>query len=192
MAEGNSSLSGDSSAQIIGGAWVPIQSSVVKADAFFDIGGFNPSIIGTEDLDLCRRISMIGRFAHTEAAVACLYRGDLWTTSTNYLRAPADTRQSRDSILDEQGAFSRLNSSAGNAYWHGRIVRVYLSTINWNLQQGRILKAVSRGFYTAASFLMAGAGLFTTQFWDGVQADHVPGTLHQFMKDLEKANQIAE
>jgi glycosyltransferase involved in cell wall biosynthesis len=84
LAERNSGLNGRCSAQIIGGAWAPIQSSVIRTDAFFEAGGFNPQIIGTEDLDLCRRIALIGEFANTEAAVACLLRGNLWSTSTNY------------------------------------------------------------------------------------------------------------
>ena len=52
LAERNSNLSGNCFAQMMGGAWAPIQSSIVKADAFFEVGGFNPLIIGTEDLDL--------------------------------------------------------------------------------------------------------------------------------------------
>lgn len=188
LVELNSKLSGNCFAQITGGVWAPIQSSIVKTDAFFKVGGFDPSIIGTEDLDLTRKISMIGQFANTEAAVACLFRGDLWDTSTNYLRAPADTRRSRDNLLDEPGAFSRLQFSANNPYWHGRVVRVYLSTVNLNLQQRRFFKAIDRGFYTAASLFFAGKGLFASQFWDGLRADHVPGTLHQIMKDLEKGN----
>jgi hypothetical protein len=37
----------------LGGAWAPIQASMIKSQAFFEVGGFNPKIIGTEDEDLC-------------------------------------------------------------------------------------------------------------------------------------------
>jgi glycosyltransferase involved in cell wall biosynthesis len=189
LAERNSGLSGNCFAQIMGGAWAPIQSSIIKADAFFEVGGFNPLIIGTEDLDLCRRISMLGKFANTEAPVSCLFRGSLWNTSTDYLRGPVDTRRSRDELLDIPGAYSRMHSSAGNAYWYGRTVRVYLSTINFNLQQRKILMAIERAILTATSALHAGGALFSKQFWSGVRADHVPGSLHFVMMDLEKSTE---
>ncbi|MFO7664054.1 MAG: glycosyltransferase family A protein [Chloroflexota bacterium] len=185
LAERNSGLNGRCSAQMIGGAWAPIQSSMIRTDAFFEAGGFNPQIIGTEDLDLCRRIALIGEFANTEAAVACLLRGNLWSTSTNYSRAPSDTRRSRDALLDEPGVYSLLRESADNPYWLGRIVRVYLSTINWNLKQGRFFKVLSRSLYTIVGILDAGGAIFTKTFWAGVRAEHVPGTLHFVMKNLE-------
>jgi hypothetical protein len=128
---------------------------------------------------------MIGEFANTEAAVACLLRGDLWSTSTDYTRAPTDTRRSRDAILDEPGVYSLLRESADNAYWLGRIVRVYLSTINWNLKQGRFFKVLSRCLYSILGILDAGREIFTKTFWDGVRADHVPDSLHFVMKSLE-------
>jgi glycosyltransferase involved in cell wall biosynthesis len=186
LVERNSGLNGRCFAQVLGGAWAPIQSSIIKADAFFEVGGFNPQIIGTEDLDLTSRIARIGEFANTKTSVACLYRGDLWSTSTDYSRAPADIRRSRDEVLDKRGTYSLLRNTADSAYWHGRIVRVYMSTITWNLQQGRYLKAFGRGLSTALSTLQAGGALFSRQFWSGVQADHVPGSLHFVMKDLER------
>ncbi len=186
LAVRNSGFSGNCFAQIMGGAWAPIQSSIVKADAFFKVGGFNPAILGTEDLDLCRKISMVGEFANTDAAVACLYRGDQWSTSTNYFRAPVDTRLSRDELLDMPGALSRMHSSADSAYWQGRIVRIYLSTVNYNVQQRRFVKAVARSLLTATSILLAGAAIFSSSFWSGVRADHVPGSLHFIMLDLER------
>jgi glycosyltransferase involved in cell wall biosynthesis len=185
LAERNSGLNGRCSAQIIGGAWAPIQSSVIRTDAFFKVAGFNPRIVGTEDLDLCRKIALIGEFANTEAAVACLLRGDLWSTSTDYTRAPTDTRRSRDALLDEPGVYSLLRESADDSYWLGRIVRVYLSIINWNLKQGRIFKVLSRSLYTIVGILDAGGAIFTKTFWAGVRAEHVPGSLHFVMENLE-------
>jgi hypothetical protein len=156
-------------------------------DAFFAVGGFNPAIIGTEDLDLCRRIAMNGEVANTKAAVACLFRGDRWTTSTDYLRAPADTRRSRDALLDEPGAYARLHSSTRGDYWHGRNARVYMSTIKWNLQQEKYIKAAGRALLTGVSVIHSGRAIFSKQFWSGLRADHVPGNLHFIMKDLENA-----
>jgi len=38
--------------------------SLIKAQPFFQLGGFNPAICGTEDEDLCRRFAFWGEFAN--------------------------------------------------------------------------------------------------------------------------------
>jgi glycosyltransferase involved in cell wall biosynthesis len=186
LAEVNTGLSGNRLAQIVGGAWVPIQSSVVKADAFFKAGGYHPYICGTEDQDLCRRLALLGDFANTPSAVACLFRGRDWDTSTNYLRAPEDTRVSRDELLAEPGVFPRLLSSVDSSYWHGRVLRVYLSTAIWNLRGRRFSAALSRGLFGVASAAAAGRRLLSRDLWKAVKADHVPDTLHFIVRDLEQ------
>jgi glycosyltransferase involved in cell wall biosynthesis len=185
LAEMNSGLNGDCFAQIMGGAWAPIQSSCIRTEAFFRVGGYRTDILGTEDLDLCRRIAHIGRLANTAEPVACLLRGDTWNTSTNYLRAPEDTKRSRDAILDEAGAFMHLIRTADSGYWYGRMLRVYLSTITWNLRREQYLRAFSRCIYSLGSLAISGRYLGTKQYWEGVKAQHVPGTLHFFMESVE-------
>ena len=101
MAEINSGLAGNCFAKIMGGAWAPLQASLIQSRPFFEIGGFNPRICGTEDEDLCRRMAYYGEFANTPQVVGSLYRGQTWNTSTNYLRAPEDTKYSRDLVLSD-------------------------------------------------------------------------------------------
>ena len=159
---------------------------------FFAVGGYDPSICGTEDLDLCTRVALRGTFANIPAMVACLLRGRTWDTSTNYLRAPDDIRYSRDQVLKEAGAFRRLRWSADSDYWYGRILRVYLSTVLWNLRHGRLFTAMSRGVYTVAWFALAGPHALSPGFWQGAKAHHAPGTLHFVMERLEReARQLA-
>jgi glycosyltransferase involved in cell wall biosynthesis len=191
LAEINSRLTGDRFAQIMGGAWAPIQASVIRADAFFEAGGFSPLICGTEDEDLCRRISYSGKIASTPQTVACLFRGQTWSTSTNYLRAPEDTKRSRDQILSKPGAFSRLVSSAGSSYWSGRVLKVYLSTISWNLRKRNFFKALSRMFYTLVAFILSARYMFSAAYWQGVKADHVPESLHFVIKEYEERSKQA-
>ncbi|MDQ3006886.1 MAG: glycosyltransferase family 2 protein, partial [Chloroflexota bacterium] len=169
LAEINSGLSGNCFAQIMGGAWAPIQSSLIQARAFFEIGGFSPFICGTEDEDLCRRTAYYGEFANTPKAVACLYRGQTWTTSTNYLRAPEDTKYSRDLILSQPRVFQRLQASADSSYWHGRILRVYLSTIRWNLTKKKLPTALSRMLYSLAAFVLSVPRIFVRDYWAGLR-----------------------
>ena len=186
LAEVNSRLTGNCLAQIIGGAWAPIQSSLVKAASFYEVGGYDPAITGTEDLDLCSRIALRGTFANTEAPVACLLRGESWHTSTNYLRAADDIRYSRDRVLDERGVFGRMLKSADTSYWYGRVLRVYLSVVLSNLRQRRLFTALSRAVFAVAWTAVSGMRVLSSDFWQGVRAHHAPETLHFVMERLER------
>jgi glycosyltransferase involved in cell wall biosynthesis len=186
LAEINSGLKGNCFAQIMGGAWTPLQASIIQSRAFFEIGGFNSLICGTEDEDLCRRIASWGDFANTQEVVACLYRGQTWNTSTNYLRAPEDTKYSRDLILSKPKIFQRFRLSTLSSYWHGRVLRVYLSTFTWNLKKKRIFTALSRWLYSSAVFGLSINHLFSPEYWAGLRADHVPETLHFVMKNYDR------
>ena len=177
LAERNSGLQGYCLAQIMGGAWVPIQSSLVRAAEFFAVGGYNPFIRGTEDQDLCRRIAARGALANTPLPVACLFRGDQWHTSTDYGRAAEDTRHSRDAVVAEPGALRRMLASAGSSYWHGRIAHVYLSLARWQWRR-RPLTAASRALHGLIALLLAAPHWFRQEFWQALRADHVPGSLH--------------
>jgi glycosyltransferase involved in cell wall biosynthesis len=183
LAEINSRLNGNCFAQIMGGAWAPLQSSLVLASAFFAVGGFNPLICGTEDEDLCRRIAYYGEFANTPEPVGCLYRGQTWSTSTNYLRAPEDTKYSRDLILAKPKVMQRLLSSANSSYWYGRILKICLSTVAFNLKKKRVFNAISRLFFSLAVFGYSFKNYFSPDYWSGFRADHIPETLHFVMKE---------
>lgn len=186
LAELNSGLKGNCLSQIMGGVWAPIQASLIKASTFFEIGGFNPLICGTEDEDLCRRTAYHGEFANTPETVACLFRGKTWSTSTNYLRAPKDTKYSRDQVLSNPAVFSRLRASANSNYWHGRNLRVYLSTISWNLEKKQFFVVLSRMMYSLALLGLAIPRLLSKEYWAGLRADHVPETLHFVMKEYDR------
>jgi hypothetical protein len=192
LGEINSGLTGNCFSQIIGGAWAPLQASIIQSRAFFEIGGFNPLICGTEDEDLCRRAAYHGNFANTRDKIACLFRGQTWTTSTNYLRAPEDTKYSRDLILSKPGAFQRLWKSAKSGYWHGRILRVYLSTVTWNLKKKCFFTALSRFLYSSAFLGLSITHLFSHDYWAGLRADHVPESLHFVMKNYDRKTHFQE
>lgn len=188
LAEINSGFSGNCFAEIMGGAWAPLQASLIKSKVFFDIGGFNPLINGTEDEDLCRRTAYYGDFANTSEVVACLFRGETWNTSTNYMRAPEDTKYSRDLILSKPNALRRLLNSEHGSYWYGRALRVYLSTLVWNLKQKNIFTFLSRLVSSAALLIFSLGHLFSREFWKGLGAEHVPDTLHFVMENVDRAN----
>ena len=185
VAEANSGLNGPCLAQIMGGAWVPLQSSLIPEAVFFKVGGFNPAIRGTEDQDLCRRIVALGSLANIDTAVACLYRGDFWQTSTDYGRAAEDTRLSRDEVVDQPGSFRQMMSSAETTYWYGRVCHIYVSLALWHWRQQRPFTAFSRTLYALAAFIPALPHLLTHDFWHAFRAEHPPGTLHFIQKQLE-------
>jgi len=185
LGEINSGLTGNCFAQILGGAWAPLQASIIQSRAFFQVGGFNPLICGTEDEDLCRRIAASGDFANTADLIACLFRGRTWNTSTNYGRAPEDTKYSRDLTISKPKTFRRLRSSVDSSYWSGRVLRVCLSTFVWNMKKKRFFTALSRLFYSAAFLAFSIQYLFFREYWAGLRADHVPETLHVIMKNYE-------
>jgi glycosyltransferase involved in cell wall biosynthesis len=186
LGEVNSGIEGYVFAQFAGGAWAPLQSSMVLGKAFFEVGGFNPIICGTEDLDLTARLSYHGPFANTPATVACLFRGQSWNTSTNYLRAPEDIKYSRDAYLSRPQAFQRLRRSMDSSYWHGRILRVYLSTVGWNLKRKRFFTALSRVLFALAGLLLSLKHIPSRSFWQGIKAEHVPASLHFIMLEYER------
>jgi glycosyltransferase involved in cell wall biosynthesis len=186
LAEVNSGLNGNCFAQVMGGAWAPIQASLIQTEAFFTVGGYSLSICGTEDLDLCRRIARHGNFANMPATVACLLRGQTWRTSTNYARAPEDTYHSREEVLSQPGAFRQMIASADSSYWHGRIFRIYMSAMLFNLRRKRLFTAMSRAIFGLAGFALAGRHGWSRSFWQAAKAHHAPNTLHFIMKRLEQ------
>jgi hypothetical protein len=178
LGETNSGVQGRCLAQIMGGAWVPIQSSLIRAEEFFAVGGYSPFIRGTEDQDLCRRIAAIAPFANAATAVACLFRGADWQTSTDYGRAAEDTRRSREDVVNQPGVFQQMLASADSAYWRGRVVHVYLGLALWHLRRHRLATAASRAIYSLAALLRSGRYLASGPFRQALRDHHAPGSLH--------------
>ena len=148
--------------------WVPVQSSLIKAEAFFQVGGFHPALLVTQDITLCRQIVLHGDFTETLTSVACLTRGAGWRTTTDYARGVEYYRLGREINLNEPGVFSRMRASAHSGFWGGRIVRIYLASMAWNLRRRRVLTAANRALYGAASFGLAGFRLLSADFWRGI------------------------
>ena len=185
LAERNSRLAGNCLAQVMGGAWVPIQSSIIRASDFFAVGGYSLFIRGTEDQDLCRRIAAHGRFANTNSVVACLYRGESWQTSTDYGRATEDTRRSRDDVVSQPGTLRQMLASASGSYWKGRVVHVYAGLALWHWRHRRRLPALSCAVQGGLALLLSLPSVLRRDFWRAMRDAHVPGSLHFLQMDWE-------
>lgn len=136
-------LFGNSFVQTMAGEWVPLQSSLIAASTFFAIGGFEPLISGPEDIDLLRRVALHGDLAGTPAVVSCLGIGEEGS-STDFNNHARRSRWAREKILAQPGVYARLCDSVDGPEWSGRMVRIYLTSSVWNLQNGSVFIAVGR------------------------------------------------
>jgi glycosyltransferase involved in cell wall biosynthesis len=157
-------LTGNCSLQVMAGEWIPLQSSLISADAFFAVGGFDPRLAGPEDIDLLRRIALGYEIAKTAGLIAFIEMGEAGST-TDYGRHASLRQRARESILDQPAVFDRLRSSASDSFWHGRLARVYLTSIVWNARRLRPLTALSRAGYAWRALWLRPENLFAPNFW---------------------------
>lgn len=176
-------LNGNCFTQIMAGEWIPLQSSIILADPFFQTGGFSPTLSATEDVDLCRRIALQGEFDFTRQVVACIGMGEDSST-TDYARSEVAALDSREIILDQPGVFQRLRDSAGSNSLTGRTVRIYLTSSYWNFSKRNYSKAFSRLLFAFLSFLYSGSSVFRAGFWQAITKPYISDT---FLRGFQEA-----
>jgi glycosyltransferase involved in cell wall biosynthesis len=71
----NQGKTGNCFVEVMTETWIPIQASLIKADVFFQAGGFNPEFVGAEDLELLRQIALRHDLVHTPEDTTCIKRG---------------------------------------------------------------------------------------------------------------------
>src|SRR6266498_3812052 len=167
--------------QLVSWEWLPLQASIIEANAFFKIGGFamlESLKGGFEDIDLSRVIACYHDFMNVPSLVACIRAGDNGST-TNYSDMFIQNRQSREKTLNLPGAYRRLISSARNniqrrEYWHGRIVYEYVGSARRNMNEKRFFTSMSRIFHALHAFFIALIFIFNRNFWLGLTRPHHP------------------
>lgn len=158
--------------QVMAGEWIPLQASFIKRTDFHKVGGFNPLIPGIEDADLTRRMALHFDFHGMGELVAGVGMGAAGST-TNQSKARLDGRQARELILNAPGVYRRLWQSADRADWYGRIVRIYLTSMVWNLSHGRLFAAMSRLYHGLwAIFTSLFSSLFQPQYWVAITSQY--------------------
>ena len=171
--------SGNCFLNLIAWEWLPLQASIVDANAFFRVGGFamlESLNGGFEDIHLARQVALTFDFMHVPHLVACIRSGDSDST-TNYRDMFIQNRQSRELNLDMPGSYKRMISSARNnrtrnAYWYGKVVYYLLISAVKNLRDKRIFTAASRMFCTFVSLFITGKYLLQPDFWVGATTPH--------------------
>lgn len=178
-------LQGNCFLQAMAGEWIPLQSSWIERKTFMRIGGFNPLLTGPEDIDLLRRILLEEEIAETPNLIAHVIMGGEGST-TDYARHPQASRWARENILDAPNVHSRMNASASDPFWRGRLVRIYLTSLVWNLQRRRLFTAASRAGSSAVSALQTGAGLLAGSFWQAVIKSYASATFAAGFQEFQK------
>ena len=160
-------LAGNCFAQAMAGEWLPLQASLIRAEAFFSLGGFNPLITGPEDIDLWRRFARIGEVAGVPEIIANISWGTEGSTTPSARHAEY-SQTAREQIIAQPGVFERFWASAGSEFWQGRVARCYLTSVVWNAKRRRLLTAASRAMFGAATVVRTGWRLVSPDFWKAV------------------------
>jgi glycosyltransferase involved in cell wall biosynthesis len=164
-------LKGNCFLPVMAGEWIPLQSSLISSDAFFAAGGFNPLLSGPEDIDLLRRMTLHYEVASTDGLIAFVGMGDEGST-TDYTRHPQLRRWAREEILEQAEAFSRLRHLADDANWKGRLLRIYLTSMMWNVRRLRLFRAAARAANVWRGVVLGGRDLFRPAFWRSIMTPY--------------------
>ncbi len=159
------------------GEWIPLQACFIKSDTFLSIGGFNQQICATEDLDLIRRLAFNSSFQGSPELVVNLSMGVDGST-TRWDSHAEERMKTREFILDQDEVWKKIHQSVyltpeHRGYWYGKLTRIFFTSVLWNIQQRRILDAISRFVFGVAGLLSAGANILSGQFWHGLLRPHI-------------------
>jgi glycosyltransferase involved in cell wall biosynthesis len=155
-------------ALLVAGHAIPLQASLINANAFFVAGAFDPTITGVEDRDLGRRLALSGEIAYSPRLVASIRIGQIGST-TDWARLAEDDRWGREKALSAPNAFARLRASAYSDYWRGRVSRAYIASSVWNLKRRNILTALGRGM---TGLVVVGEHAIKPKFWLGFRENN--------------------
>jgi glycosyltransferase involved in cell wall biosynthesis len=181
-------LNGNCFLQAMAGEWIPLQSSLIDAKLFHELGGFNPLITGPEDIDLLRRITLYGEVAEINSVVACVEMGNQGST-TDYGHHPELSRWAREEILDLPGSFSRMHTGANSSFWYGKLARIYLTSVIWNIRHKRLFKASSRLFHGVWSLILTGRSALARDFWHSLTRPYQSITFERGIRDAKISSQ---
>ncbi len=171
LAEHHVGVTGNSFVQMVGGDWIALTGSIIRSDLFFAINGFDPRYNMAEIHDINRHLAFRTELATTLKPVACVVR-DRNNTSADYSVYERFNTRSRDGVLSQKGAFSRMRASVPDAYWAGKIVRSYLTCVHYNLKERNYGTALARSGMALAGLLLAGPKIFKVTFWRAILKQH--------------------
>jgi hypothetical protein len=162
---------GNVAVQAITGEWFALQGSCIRRDLFFGAGRFGPLTMG-EDNELAGRIALQAELCRVHATVTGILCATNFSTSTRTGEQKARYAELRDAILERPEAYARLRDSAREAYWRGRLTRLYLVGVVLQLRRGQPGKAARRAGEAARALLTPAAIVDARPFWRGMLRSH--------------------
>lgn len=169
----NQGKTGNNFVEIMTETWIPIQASLVKADVFFETGGFDPEFIVTQDLDLVRRVALKYDFVNTTEEVTCIRRGTKRKSVTQYSVGWYYIAKGRERLLADNNALTRLlDSAADSNLLHGYALRNYIIATLFDLRQHQWTRALSRFTKGAHCFLKSFKYSLSKDYWHAVNHKH--------------------
>lgn len=158
-------VKGNIFALMIAGDAISLIPSLISREAFFQVGGFDPTISVLEDRDLACRLALLDDFDRTDYLVACVRVG-LEGTTTDWTKTTQANRILREKALGASDALVRmLDSVRGNVFLRGRGCRAYLISAMLNIKVGRFYTALNR---LCACLRLAAFYPIWPNFWRGL------------------------
>jgi glycosyltransferase involved in cell wall biosynthesis len=179
-------LSGNISAQVMCGEWIPLQSALIQKTLFLELGGFHPWQAGAEDIDLVRRAAVRTDFRYVPSPVSAVTMGAAGST-TLHDRQSARSRRGRELILDRAETFPRMLASADSPHWRGGIARIYLTSCFWNLARRKLPTAAHRLLFGLAMLIRSGRHVFAGAFWNAILRPYRSVTFSRAAEHLSQA-----
>jgi len=168
-------LKGNIFAYLVAGENIHMGPSLISRQAFFQVGGFNPSLSIIIDLDLEGQLALFGSFDQVDDVIANIRVG-LAGSTTDWSHIREEYRFFREKMLNAPGALARMQDSvAGDVFLRGRACRAYAVSSLLNLRGGHVPTSVKR--LGSWAWLASGA-IFAPQFWRGMAYSwqRAPGT----------------
>jgi glycosyltransferase involved in cell wall biosynthesis len=160
-------LNGNVFALLVAGEGLPLQASLVRAEDFFEAGGFDSrsGILGVEDRDLGRRLALLGTIACVPVVGAQVRIGEVGSATKWSTLAEGD-RLSREKALDLPNALRQVRASANSRYWRGRVCRALFGSALWNMRRKHFVAATCR---VLPGMTLAAVRALSVDFWRGAR-----------------------
>lgn len=156
-------------AVLVAGIGIPLGACLIKRDAFFRAGCFDPTFTVMEDLDLLQRVTMLGRAEAANSTVARFRMGRHQLSTTTWELGSQACRMQREKAFQLPGCYAELRRSlrnSGASQIRGNLVRYYFGSSVRHMKTAEFFTAVDR-FRMALG--LAVPGLFSRKFWHGLR-----------------------
>jgi glycosyltransferase involved in cell wall biosynthesis len=168
--------SGNCLIRLLAGEWIPLQSSMIRTDIFFEVGGFNPSFLVTQDNVLWATIAISYDVKFIKRNIF-FYTLSNKNTTTNYSKLSRNLRRLCENILEQPRIYHRIQNSAETRqlykdYWYGKAIQIYLKSILFNIDQLKLFTCLQKFTIVVYFMLLCIKYWISKNFWKGLLGKH--------------------